>query len=79
MIVCLYKWKLAVDKVALFENGWCFATEHYLVAGSLGSRLHKDKEGLYYAYAQWPDEESRGKHCAKQKSFWRRKKCLKQF
>ena len=27
--------------------------------GSLGSRLHKGADGIWYSYAQWPDAETR--------------------
>jgi hypothetical protein len=27
--------------------------------GSLGSRLHRGNDGLWYGYAQWPDGEAR--------------------
>ena len=30
-------------------------------AGSLGSRLHKNGPGEYFAYAQWPSKEARRK------------------
>jgi len=28
-------------------------------AGSLGSRLHRGSDGLWYGYAQWPDDQTR--------------------
>jgi hypothetical protein len=28
-------------------------------AGSLGSRLHRGSDGIWYGYAQWPDSETR--------------------
>jgi hypothetical protein len=28
-------------------------------AGSLGSRLHRGSDGLWYGYAQWPDDAVR--------------------
>jgi len=27
--------------------------------GSLGSRLHLGSDGIWYGYAQWPDDETR--------------------
>lgn len=40
-----------------FISTWPKTTQGiYLFKGSLGSRLHRDKNGSFIAYAQWPDE-----------------------
>ena len=36
-------------------------TEGLVARGSLGSRLHRGDDGLWYSYAQWPSEEVRRK------------------
>ena len=42
-----------------FLAAWPKTTQGiYLFKGSLGSRLHRDKNGAFIAYAQWPDEEA---------------------
>lgn len=42
---------------AQFETGWRRGTERIAAEFSgLGSRLHRQGEGVYVAYAQWPDE-----------------------
>lgn len=45
---------------ASFVESWSRVTEllrrH---AGSLGSRLHRGNDGIWYGYAQWPSEEAR--------------------
>lgn len=41
-----------------FLKAWDETTEIiYRNFGSLGSRLHREEEGLYVAYAQWPSIE----------------------
>ena len=42
-----------------FLASWPKTTQGiYLFKGSLGSRLHRDKDGAFIAYAQWPNEET---------------------
>lgn len=42
-----------------FLSTWAKTTQGiYLFKGSLGSRLHIDKNGAFIAYAQWPDEDT---------------------
>ena len=56
----LYRWKLKQGSEGKFEKAWTAVTEHYLANfGSLGSRLHRGDDGIWYAYAQWPSEEHR--------------------
>jgi hypothetical protein len=38
-----------------FVGAWRDATRVLLAQGSLGSRLHRGDDGLWYGYAQWPD------------------------
>lgn len=60
MIVYLYRWKIKSGKEAQFSEAWEFITRELREkCGSLGSRLHKGDDGLFYGYAQWPDRESR--------------------
>lgn len=44
-------------KMAWHEVAICFISRR----GSLGSRLHQTKEGLWVAYSCWPDRETRDK------------------
>nr|WP_239033118.1 antibiotic biosynthesis monooxygenase [Pseudoalteromonas luteoviolacea] len=42
-----------------FIKAWPSVTQGiYLFKGSLGSRLHKNVNGEYIAYAQWPDKQT---------------------
>jgi len=60
MIVYLYRWKIKTDKEAQFESAWSYVTAQLREkCGSLGSRLHRGNDGLWYGYAQWPSVETR--------------------
>ncbi|HMQ04848.1 MAG TPA: hypothetical protein PKD26_13090 [Pyrinomonadaceae bacterium] len=60
MFVILYRWRVNPEKEDLFVENWSTITTHYVEhCGSLGSRLHKGSDGLYYAYAKWPDLQTR--------------------
>ena len=56
MFIALYRWKVKEGHEKDFLAGWHRRTEEiYQHCGSLGSRLHQAEEGLWVAYAQWPD------------------------
>jgi len=55
----LYRWRLHADKEAQFIEAWSKVSEQLLQRGSLGSRLHKGSDGLWYSYAQWPSATAR--------------------
>jgi hypothetical protein len=57
--VVLYRWRLHPDSEESFVLAWSRVTELLKLRGSLGSRLHRGSDGLWYGYAQWPDAESR--------------------
>lgn len=60
MIVYVYRWKIKSGKEEQFKEAWEFITRELRdKCGSLGSRLHRGDDGLFYGYAQWPDRESR--------------------
>jgi len=60
MVVYLYRWKIKPDKEAQFQKAWAYVTEQLREkSGSLGSRLHRGDDGLWYGYAQWPSVETR--------------------
>ncbi len=70
MFAVIYRWRVIAGLEAQFEAGWAAGTEAIRREfGGWGSRLHKAEEGVYVAYAQWPDEatwkkamESRMRH-----------------
>ena len=56
----LYRWRLHPGAEASFVEAWSRVSELYLSErGSLGSRLHRGPEGIWYSYAQWPSAEAR--------------------
>lgn len=58
----LYRWKLHPGSEASFVEAWSRVSELLLTKrGSLGSRLHRGADGLWYSYAQWPSAEARAK------------------
>ncbi|MFZ4713847.1 MAG: antibiotic biosynthesis monooxygenase [Bacteriovoracaceae bacterium] len=62
MIIYLYRWKLIPEKEDQFIEAWSYVTEQLREkCGSLGSRLHRGDDGLWYGYAQWPSAEQREK------------------
>ena len=56
MFIALYRWKVKESLEKNFQEGWHRRTEEiYRHCGSLGSRLHRSEDGIWVAYAQWPD------------------------
>ena len=54
MFIVLYRWKIKPEKEAQFINAWSEVTDYYRENfDSLGSRLHRGNDGIFYAYAQW--------------------------
>jgi hypothetical protein len=59
--IVLYRWKLHPGTETAFVDAWSGITEQLRKFGSLGSRLHRGPDQIWYGYAQWPDEETRRK------------------
>ena len=58
----LYRWRVHPEREQAFVAAWTRISELYLSErGSLGSRLHRGSDGLWYSYAQWPSAEAREK------------------
>ncbi|HEU0277110.1 MAG TPA: antibiotic biosynthesis monooxygenase [Rhodanobacteraceae bacterium] len=57
--IVLYRWSLKPGTADTFIEGWTRMTELLLRRGSLGSRLHRGSDGLWYSYAQWPSAQKR--------------------
>lgn len=55
----LYRWRLHHGKEALFIEAWSQVSRELRQRGSLGSRLHRGPEGVWYSYAQWPNAKTR--------------------
>lgn len=57
MYVVIYQFNVKPQQAETFIKAWEGLTELiYKHEGSLGSRLHKQDEQTYIAYAQWPDK-----------------------
>jgi hypothetical protein len=60
MFIVLYRWKIKPGRESQFISAWSEVTAYYLEnLDSLGSRLHRGSDGLFYAYAQWKSAEDR--------------------
>ena len=60
MFIVLYRWRIKPEKEAQFIEAWSEITAYYRETfDSLGSRLHRGNDGLFYAYAQWKSIEQR--------------------
>jgi hypothetical protein len=58
--VVLYRWRLRPGHESSFVAAWSRITQSLRDdGGSLGSRLHRGTDGIWYGYAQWPDSETR--------------------
>lgn len=59
MHIVIYKFEVLQGREPQFKEAWAKLTQAFLNhAMSLGSRLHKDENGDFIAYAQWPNEET---------------------
>jgi quinol monooxygenase YgiN len=55
----IYSFEVIPGMEDQFFQSWADMTDLiYQYEGSLGSRLHKEADGRYIAYAQWPDAET---------------------
>ena len=58
MYIIIYSFKVKPGKELDFEKAWLELTKLiYQYEGSLGSRLHKESDLHYIAYAQWPSKD----------------------
>lgn len=57
--IVLYRWRLKPGSEDEFVAAWTRVSELLRARGSLGSRLHRGSDGLWYSYAQWPSQEAR--------------------
>lgn len=55
----LYRWRLRPGHEDRFKEAWSIVTLALIERGSLGSRLHRGNDDLWYSYAQWPSADAR--------------------
>lgn len=59
MFAVIYTFEIHTEMAQEFIQSWGELTELIKkYEGGLGSRLHKQEEGKYLAYAQWPDRDT---------------------
>ncbi|HQU85863.1 MAG TPA: hypothetical protein PKY59_22185 [Pyrinomonadaceae bacterium] len=60
MVIFLYRWRIKNGFEDQFIKAWAEVTEFILKNyDSLGSRLHRGENGIFYGYAQWKSVEQR--------------------
>ncbi|MEO6392131.1 MAG: antibiotic biosynthesis monooxygenase [Pyrinomonadaceae bacterium] len=60
MFTVLYRWKIKPELETQFIESWSEVTALYRKCpGAYGSRLHRDNDGLFWAYAQWDSDADR--------------------
>jgi hypothetical protein len=58
----IYRWRIRPEKEEQFIQDWSRVTLFYVKShGALGARLHRGPDDIWYAYAQWPDLETRNR------------------
>ena len=55
----LYRWRLHPGSEDSFVSAWTTISQILASRGSFGSRLHRGPDGIWYSYAQWPDDATR--------------------
>ncbi len=59
MFAVIYKFKVKLGQEEVFTEAWTKLTQLiYQYEASLGSRLHRQSDAIYIAYAQWPDRNT---------------------
>jgi len=60
MFVVLYRWRVKPNLEQQFVENWSARTAYLQEKyDTLGSRLHRGSDGIYYSYAQWKSVEQR--------------------
>lgn len=53
----IYRWRMHAGKETQFQKAWATVTRRLMTErGARGSRLHQSEDGIWLAYAQWPDK-----------------------
>jgi hypothetical protein len=59
MFVAVYWWRVKPGMEDQFRAAWRRGTELITAKyGSYGSRLHRERDGRFVGYAEWPDYET---------------------
>lgn len=57
--IVLYRWRLHAGREHDFIDAWSRVSDALRRRGSLGSRLHRGSDGVWYSHAQWPSAQAR--------------------
>lgn len=62
----LYRWRLHAGSEPTFVEAWSRITQLLRAErGSLGSRLHRGPDDIWYSYTQWPSAEAKAEGLAR--------------
>lgn len=62
MFIVLYRWHVKPHLESQFVENWSLRTAYLREKyDTLGSRLHRGNDGIWYSYAQWKSAEQREK------------------
>lgn len=62
----IYRWRLHPGSEEAFVQAWSRVTQLLRAErGSLGSRLHRGPDGIWYSYTQWPSAEAKAEGLAR--------------
>lgn len=62
----IYRWRLHPGAEDAFVRAWSRVTRLLREErGSLGSRLHRGPDGIWYSYTQWPSAEAKAEGLAR--------------
>ncbi len=60
MFVVLYRWRIKPNLESQFVENWSARTAYLREKyDTLGSRLHRGNDGIWYSYAQWESADQR--------------------
>jgi len=62
----IYRWRLRPGSEETFVQAWSRITQLLLTErGSLGSRLHRGPDDIWYSYTQWPSATAKAEGLAR--------------
>ena len=62
----IYRWRLHPGSEDTFVQAWSRITQLLLAErGSLGSRLHRGPDNIWYSYTQWPSAAAKAEGLAR--------------
>lgn len=62
----IYRWRLHPGAEEAFVQAWSQVTQLLRAErGSLGSRLHRGPDNVWYSYTQWPSAEAKAEGLAR--------------